>query len=58
MKKIFIFIKITNENLHGLNYHNNLREWSISPGSISPHLVASMWRIKNYSRDKHQIIYI
>jgi len=28
MKKIFIFIKITNENLHGLDYHNNLRSFN------------------------------
>ena len=32
-------------------------EWSISPGSISPHQVALIWRIKNNFRDKHQVIY-
>jgi len=37
--------------------HKRKREWSISPGSISPHQVASIWGIKNNSRDKHHVIY-
>jgi len=43
--------------MYEYNFHNIIWEWFISPGSISPHQVASMWRIKYYSRDKHQVIY-